>query len=128
MDENIYIGLLCLDFEEAKNFYITNLGFEIKYSHYQSPSKEIPRAILVHTIAKNLELEFMTPKTPQEVNRIDITGGSINLFTLPTHNIDSLKEKLENTKFFVSYIEAPYASFLTLEDPMGNKICLYERA
>lgn len=128
MDENVYIGLLCLDFEKAKDFYITNLGFEIKYSDYESPPAEIPRAILLHTIAKNLELEFMTPKTPQEINRIGITGGSINLFTLPTNNIDSLKEKLENTEFFVSYTEAPYASFLTLKDPMGNNICLYERA
>lgn len=37
-----------------------------------------------------------------------------------------LKERLEKTIFFIDYVEAPYASFLNLEDPMGNNICLYE--
>ena len=127
MDENIYIGLFCLDFEEAKKFYITNLGFKIKYDLDELTIQENSRAILVHTIVKNLEVEFMTPQNNEETSRVGMSGGSMNLFTIPTKNIDLIKEKLENTKFFLNYSEPPNASFRKLKDPMGNIIYLYER-
>lgn len=129
MDENIYIGILCLDFDEAKKFYIENLGFKSKFNEKtEIQSEESRRTILLHALALNLEIEFIAPTCLEEANRIGESGGTINLLTLPTHNIDSLKNKLENTLFFINYIETPYASFLTVEDPMGNNICLYERA
>lgn len=61
-----------------------------------------------------------------QAHRVGCKGGTINLFTLPTKKIDSIKERLEKTAFFVNYVEAPYASFLNVEDPMGNNIFLYE--
>lgn len=129
MDENIYIGLFCLNHEEAKNFYIRNLEFKDKCDEkiYSKKEKNI-RTILIHALVKNLEVEFMTPKNIEETNRIGASGGSINLFTIPTQNIDEIKNNLKNTKFFIDYVDTPYASFLTLKDPMGNKICIYEKA
>lgn len=129
MDENIYIGILCLNFNEAKKFYIENLSFKSKFNEKtEIQSEKSKRTILLHTLANNLEIEFMAPTCLEDANRIGKSGGTINLFTLPTYSIDSLKNKLEHTPFFISYTEAPYASFLTVKDPMGNKICLYERA
>ena len=75
---------------------------------------------------KKFSIEFMPPSNIEQAHSVGSKGGTINLFTLPTKNIDTLKERLEKTAFFVSYVEAPYASFLNVEDPMGNNICLYE--
>ena len=61
-----------------------------------------------------------------QAHRVGCKGGTINLFTSPTKKIDSIKERLEKTAFFVNYVEAPYASFLNVEDPMGNNICPYQ--
>lgn len=129
MDNNIYIGIFCLNFEEAKKFYTDNLGFKDKYKEsIESETGKNIRYILLHGLVKNLEVEFMTPKNIEEASKIGVSGGTINLFTIPTKNIDEIKNNLKNTKFFIDYIDTPYASFLTLEDPMGNKICIYERA
>ena len=81
---------------------------------------------MAHEYNKNFSIEFMHPSGIEQSNRVGAKGGTINLFTLPTKNIDKLKERLEKTAFFIDYVEAPYASFLNLEDPMGNNICLYE--
>lgn len=81
---------------------------------------------MAHNSNKKFSIEFIHPSSLEQANRIGAKGGTINLFTLPTKNIEFIKERLEKTAFFVNYIEVPYASFLNLEDPMGNNICLYE--
>lgn len=125
--DSINMEILCLNFDEAKKFYIDNLGFFVTMdSIIQLDSGTSRRLTMAHEYNKNFSIEFMHPSSIEQANRIGAKGGTINLFTLPTRNIDALKERLEKTAFFIDYIEAPYASFLNLEDPMGNNICLYE--
>ena len=125
--DTINIGILCLNFDEAKEFYIDNLGFFITMdSIIQCNSGTSRRLTMTHESNKKFSIEFMPPSTIEQAHRVSSKGGTINLFTLPTKNIDTLKERLEKTAFFVSYVETPYASFLNVEDPMGNIICLYE--
>ena len=125
--DTINIGILCLNFDEAKKFYIDNLGFFITMdSIIQCDSGTSRRLTMAHESNKKFSIEFMPPSTIEQAHRVGSKGGTINLLTLPTKNIDTLKERLEKTAFFVSYVETPYASFLNVEDPMGNNICLYE--
>ena len=127
MLNTINIGILCLNFDEAKKFYIDNLGFFITMdSIIQCDSGTSRRLTMAHESNKKFSIELMPPSNIEQAHRVGSKGGTINLFTLPTKNIDTLKERLEKTAFFVSYVEAPYASFLNVEDPMGNNICLYE--
>lgn len=121
------MGILCLNFDEAKEFYIDNLGFLTTMdSTIQCDSGTSRRLTMAHESNKNFSIEFMHPSNIEEAHRVGSKGGTINLFTLPTKNIETLKERLEKTAFFVNYVEAPYASFLNVEDPMGNNVCLYE--
>jgi|UPI00080593AA hypothetical protein len=121
------MGILCLNFDEAKEFYIDNLGFLTTMdSTIQCDSGTSRRLTMAHESNKNFSIEFMHPSNIEKAHRVGSKGGTINLFTLPTKNIETLKERLEKTAFFVNYVEAPYASFLNVEDPMGNNICLYE--
>ena len=123
----INIGILCLNFDEAKEFYIDNLGFLTTLdSTIQCDSGTSRRLTMAHESNKKFSIEFMPPSNIEQAHRVGSKGGTINLFTLPTKNIDTLKERLEETAFFVNYVETPYASFLNVEDPMGNNICLYE--
>lgn len=123
----INIGILCLNFDEAKEFYIDNLGFFITMdSIIQCDSGNSRRLTMAHESNKKFSIEFMRPSNIEQAHRLGRKGGTINLFTLPTKNIDTLKERLKKTAFFVNYVETPYASFLNVEDPMGNNICLYE--
>jgi hypothetical protein len=127
MLNTINIGILCLNFDEAKEFYIDNLGFLTTLdSTIQCDSGTSRRLTMAHESNKEFSIEFMHPSNIEQAHRVGSKGGTINLFTLPTKNIDTLKERLEKTAFFVSYVETPYASFLNVEDPMGNNICLYE--
>ena len=127
MLNTINIGILCLNFDEAKEFYIDNLGFLTTLdSTIQCDSGTSRRLTMAHESNKEFSIEFMHPSNIEQAHRVGSKGGTINLFTLPTKNIDTLKEQLEKTAFFVNYVEAPYASFLNVEDPMGNNICLYE--
>lgn len=95
-------------------------------STLQCDSGTSRRLTMAHESNKKFSIEFMHPSNIEQAHRVGSKGGTINLFTLPTKNIDTLKERLEKTTFFVSYVEAPYASFLNVEDPMGNTIFLYE--
>lgn len=123
----INMGILCLNFYEAKEFYIENLGFLTTMdSTIQGDSGTSRRLTMAHESNKNFSIEFMHPSNIEEAHRVGSKGGTINLFTLPTKNIETLKERLEKTAFFVNYVEAPYAGFLNIEDPMGNNVCLYE--
>ena len=127
MLNTINIGILCLNFDEAKAFYIDNLGFFITMdSIIQCDSGTSRRLTMAHESNKKFSIEFMPPSNIEQTQRVGSKGGTINLFTLPTKNIDTLKERLKKTAFFVNYVETPYASFLNVEDPMGNNICLYE--
>ncbi|MBW3511088.1 MULTISPECIES: VOC family protein [Janthinobacterium] len=127
MLNTINIGILCLNFDEAKEFYTDNLGFVITMdSIIQCDSGTSRRLTMAHESNKNFSIEFMHPSNIEQAHRVGSKGGTLNLFTLPTKNIDTLKERLEKTAFFVNYVETPYASFLNVEDPMGNNICLYE--
>lgn len=125
--DTINIGILCLNFDEAKKIYIDNLGFFITMdSIIQCDSGTSRRLTMAHESNKKFSIEFMPPSNIEQAHRVGSKGGTINLFTLPTKNIDTLKERLKETAFFVNYVETPYASFLNVEDPMGNNICLYE--
>ena len=127
MLNTINIGILCLNFDEAKEFYTDNLGFVITMdSIIQCDSGTSRRLTMAHESNKNFSIEFMHPSNIEQAHRVGSKGGTLNLFTLPTKNIDTLKERLEKTAFFIDYVEAPYASFLNLEDPRGNNICIYE--
>ena len=127
MLNTINIGILCLNFDEAKKFYIDNLGFLITMDcTIPRDSGTSRRLTMAHEFKKKFSIEFMHPSNIDQAHRVGSKGGTINLFTLPTKNIDTLKERLKKTAFFVNYVEAPYASFLNVEDPMGNNICLYE--
>ena len=127
ISDSINMGILCLDFDEAKKFYIDHLGFFVTMdSIIQFDTRTSRRLTMAHEYNKNFSIEFMHPSGIEQSNRVGAKGGTINLFTLPTKSIDKLKERLEKTAFFIDYVEAPYASFLNLEDPMGNNICLYE--
>lgn len=124
---SINIQILCLNFDEMKKFYIDNLGFFVTMDniiHFDSGSSR--RITMAHKYNKKFSIEFMHPSSIEQATRVGAKGGTINLFTLPTKNIGTLKERLEKTAFFIDYVEVPYASFLNLEDPMGNNICLYE--
>ncbi|MGK5025459.1 hypothetical protein [Janthinobacterium sp. RB2R34] len=124
---SINIQILCLNFDEAKKFYINNLGFFVTMdSITQFDSGPSRRLTMAHNYNKKFSIEFMHPSSTEQATRIGAKGGTINLFTLPARNIDALKERLEKTAFFIDYVEVPYASFLNLEDPMGNNIFLYE--
>ena len=124
---SINIQILCLNFDEVKQFYIDHLGFFVTMdSIIQFDSGTSRRLTMAHEYNKKFSIEFMHPSSIEQATRVGSKGGTINLFTLPTKNIDKLKERLEKTAFFIDYVEAPYASFLNLEDPMGNNICLYE--
>ena len=123
----INIAIICQNFDEAKDFYMENLGFFVTIdSIHQCDSGNSRRLTMAHNSNKKFSIEFIHPSSFEQANRIGAKGGTINLFTLPTKNIEFIKERLEKTAFFVNYIEVPYASFLNLEDPMGNNICLYE--
>ncbi|WP_141213378.1 VOC family protein [Janthinobacterium sp. PC23-8] len=125
--DSINMGILCLNFDEAKKFYNDNLGFFVTMdSIIQFDSGTSRRLTMAHSCNKNFSIEFMHASSIEQASRVGAKGGTINLFTLPTKNIDIIKERLEKTAFFIDYVEAPYASFLNLEDPMGNNICLYE--
>ena len=125
--DTINIGILCLNFDEAKKIYIDNLGFFITMdSIIQCDSGTSRRLTMAHESNKKFSIEFMPPSNIEQAHRVGSKGGTINLFTLPTKNIDTLKERLKETAFFVNYVETPYASFLNVEDPMGNNIFLYE--
>jgi len=125
--DSINMGILCLNFDEAKKFYTDHLGFFVTMdSIIQFGTGTSRRLTMAHEYNKKFSIEFMHPSSIEQSNRVGVKGGTINLFTLPTKNIDKLKERLEKTAFFIDYAEAPYASFLNLEDPMGNNICLYE--
>ena len=127
MLNTINIGILCLNFDEAKKFYIDNLGFFITMdSIIQCDSGTSRRLTMAHESNKKFSIELMPPSNIEQAHRVGSKGGTINLLTLPTKNIDTFKERLEKTAFFVSYVETPYANFLNVEDPMGNNICLYE--
>lgn len=123
----INIGIFCLNFDEAKEFYIDNLGFLTTMdSTIQCDSGTSRRLTMAHESNKKFSIEFMHPSNIEQAHRVGSKGGTINLFTLPTKNIETFKERLEKTAFSVNYVEAPYASFLNVEDPMGNNIFLYE--
>ncbi|KAB8042313.1 VOC family protein [Janthinobacterium aquaticum] len=124
MDRNIYITIISLNPDQAKEFYIKNFNFEEKFKYNKNFATN--RNVLIHKIAKNLEVEFSYPQNEIEKNNIGSPGGSRYLFTIPTDNIDAIKEQLSGSKYFINYVEAPYASFLTIQDPMGNKVCIYE--
>ncbi|WP_426078787.1 VOC family protein [Janthinobacterium sp. PSPC3-1] len=125
--DSINMGILCLNFDEAKKFYIDHLGFFVTMdSIIQFDSGTSRRLTMAHEYNKKFSIEFMHPSSIEQATRVGAKGGTINLFTLPTKNIGTLKERLEKTAFFIDYLEVPYASFLNLEDPMGNNICLYE--
>lgn len=109
MLNTINIGILCLNFDEAKEFYIDNLGFLTTLdSTIQCDSGTSLRLTMAHESNKKFSIEFMHPSNIEQAHRVGSKGGTINLFTLPTKNIDTLKERLEETAFFVSYVEAPY--------------------
>jgi hypothetical protein len=59
-----------------------------------------------------------------ERNRVGKSGGTINLFTLPSVHFDEVYELLKTTPSFIDVAEAPYGRFMNLRDPMGNQICL----
>lgn len=113
--DSINIGIYCLNFDEAKNFYIENLGFYITMdSTIQCDSGTSRRLTMAHESNKNFSIEFIHPSSIEQAHHVGSKGGTINLFTLPTKNIDILKERLGKTAFFVNYVEAPYASFLSV--------------
>lgn len=124
MDKNVFITIISLDPAKTKEFYIENFNFEEKFKGNENV--DVKRNVLIHKIVKNLEIEFSYPQNEIEKNNIGSPGGSRYLFTIPSDNIDSIKEQLSGSKYFINYVEAPYASFLTIQDPMGNKVCIYE--
>jgi len=124
MDKNIFITIISLNPAQTKKFYMENFNFEEKFK--DNESIDFKRNVLIHKIAKNLEVEFSYPQNEIKKNNIGSPGGSRYLFTIPSDNIDAIKEQLIGSKYFINYVEVPYASFLTIQDPMGNKVCIYE--
>jgi len=99
----INIGLLCLNFDEAKEFYIDNLGFFITMdSIIQWDSGTSRRLTMAHESNKKFSIEFMHPSNIEQAHRVGSKGGTINLFTLRTKNIDTLKKRLEKKLLFSS--------------------------
>ena len=108
MLNTINIGILCLNFDEAKKFYIDNLGFFITMDTIiQCDSGTSRRLTMAHESNKKFSIEFMPPSNIEQAHRVGSKGGTINLLTLPTKNIDTLKKRLEKTAFFISYVETP---------------------
>ncbi|PIF09604.1 hypothetical protein CLU94_1604 [Janthinobacterium sp. 13] len=58
------------------------------------------RLTMAHASNKNFSIEFIHPSSIEQAHRVGSKGGTINLFTLPTKNIDILKERLGKTAFF----------------------------
>lgn len=91
--DTINIGILCLNFDEAKEFYIDNLGFFITMdSIIQCDSGTSRRLTMTDESTKKFSIEFMHPSKIEQTHRVGSKGGTINLFTLPTKNIDTLKK------------------------------------
>lgn len=129
MDETLTIGILCNDFEEAKSFYVGHLDFDVKLDEVlQYGEISMKRLILSHRFLKCLEIEFHKPSNSIELDRVGKMGGAINLFTMPTKNLEKVIKSLKDSGAIVSFNETPYADFLTVVDPMGNQICLYQPA
>ncbi|WP_065308140.1 hypothetical protein [Janthinobacterium psychrotolerans] len=86
---SINMGIFFLNFDEAKKFYIDHLGFFVTMdSIIQLDSGTSRRLTMAHEYNKNFSIEFMHPSSIEQVNRVGAKGGTINLFTLPTRNID----------------------------------------
>ena len=129
MEDILTIGILCDDFEKSKNFYVQYLDFEVKLDEVlQFDDISIRRLILKHRFLKYFDIEFHKPSNSIEIDRIGKLGGTINLFTIETKNLDMVMESLKDSNSVINFNETPYANFLTLVDPMGNQICLYQTA
>jgi len=98
--DSINMGILCLNFGEAKKFYNDNLEFFVTMdSIIQFDSGVIRRLTMTHSCNKKFSIEFIHPSSIEQACRVGAKGGTINLFTLPTINIDILKERLEKLLF-----------------------------
>ena len=100
MLNTINIGILCLNFDEAKEFYIDNLGFLTTLdSTIQCDSGTCRRLTMAHESNKKFSIEFMHPSNIEQAHRVGSKGGTINLFTLPTKNIDTLRSDWKKLLF-----------------------------
>ena len=76
----INIGILCLNFDEAKEFYIDNLGFFITMdSIIQCDSGTSRRLTMAHESNKKFSIELMHPSNIEQAHRVGSKGGTINL-------------------------------------------------
>ncbi|QYG09409.1 hypothetical protein [Janthinobacterium sp. PAMC25594] len=81
MLNTINIGILCLNFDEAKEFYIDNLGFFITMdSIIQCDSGTSRRLTMAHESKKKFSIEFMHPSNIEQAHRVGSKGATINLF------------------------------------------------
>ena len=80
MLNTINIGILCLNFYEAKEFYIDNLGFLTTLdSIIQCDSGNSRRLTMAHESNKKFSIEFMHPSNIEQAHRVGSKGGTINL-------------------------------------------------
>lgn len=90
MNNNIYITIISSNPTQAKEFYIKNFSFEDKFKYNEKSDSS--RIVLIHKIARNLEIEFSYPQNEIENKNIGSPGGSRYLFTILPEEIDVIKE------------------------------------
>ncbi len=93
MLNTINIGILCLNFDEAKEFYIDNLGFFITMdSIIQCDSGTSRRLTMAHESNKKFSIEFMPPSNIEQAHRVGSKGGTINLLVKTRLVINTFNE------------------------------------
>lgn len=125
MTKSLVIGVYCADFDTAKIFYTNYLDFDVDLDEVISyGSSSFRRLVLIHQLLPIFKIEFYKPSNDLEFSLVGKSGGTTNLFTLPSVRFNEVYELLKTTPSFIDIAEAPYGRFLNLRDPMGNHICL----
>ena len=125
----VTLALFCDDFDVAKNFYVTYLNFKTETDKIiKIENIGFRRVILIHKFVDQLKIEFFINNEKSHKKNVEEKNSTINLFNISCDNIDELFKKLSIIYPGLQIIETPFANFLTITDPMGNKIGLHQNS
>ena len=114
------IALVVRDYDEAIDFYVNKLGFELVEDTVMSPTK---RWVVVSPGENSCQLLMVKAADEHQLTRVgDQTGGRVFLF-LHTDDIKSFELRLrnENIRILRGPVTESFGEVIVFEDLYGNK-------
>ncbi len=115
------IGIICREYDEARDWYINVLGFELAEDTDMGDGRRWVTVTPPGT--KNVRIVFTKAATPEQIQGVGKQGFGKVIFFLNTDDFAGDYKRLvaRGVKFFGGVRDAPYGKVTIFEDLYGNR-------